>query len=184
MKRKKKSLIKNLLLTIKYLIKKKKPSTIPIQKSQYFHNNQSISTLQYPKETMPVPPRGRYQLHNDIDNCIVCDKCVKICPVNCITIEAIRSPTLIGKTKDGKAKRIYPAKFDIDMSKCCFCGLCTVVCPTKCLTMSGNYAYSTDNIENHNFKFSKMKEPEIKARKKKWQEHKQKQQEKTSIQIF
>ncbi len=181
------SLLKNLWMTIDYFFKKKKKS-VPIQNEIYFQNEQRISTLQYPKKTMEVPPRGRYQLHNDIDNCIVCDKCVKICPVNCITIEAIPSPTLIGKTKDGKAKRIYPATFDIDMAKCCFCGLCTTVCPTHCLTMTSRYAYSTSNIHNHHFSFAKMKPESIQEKKKIWNDHQKKKQEEkkkqTTITIF
>ena len=90
----------------------------------------------------PIPDVGRYRLHNEIDDCIVCDKCAKICPVDCIDIEPIKATEEIGKTSDGTPKRIYAAKFDIDMGKCCFCGLCTTVCPTECLTMTKVYDFS------------------------------------------
>ncbi len=117
--------------------------------------------MQYPKQEIPVPDHGRYKLHNEIDDCIVCDKCAKICPVDCIEIEPIRAVEEYGRTSDGTPLRIHAAKFDIDMAKCCFCGLCTVVCPTECLTMTDEYDYSTNNILDHNFSFSKMTENEI-----------------------
>ena len=96
---------------------------------------------------------------------IVCDKCAKICPVDCIDIEPIRAVEDLGVTSDGTPKRIHAAKFDIDMAKCCFCGLCTVVCPTECLTMTKEYDFSTTDILDHNFSFSKMTENEITQRK-------------------
>ena len=121
-----------------------------IASSNYFEQQSGIVTLQYPKEQLPVPEIGRYQLHNEMDDCIVCDKCAKVCPVDCIDIEPIRATEEIGKTSDGTSKRIYAAKFDIDMAKCCFCGLCTTVCPTECLTMTDEYDYTVSDITLHN----------------------------------
>ena len=123
-----------------------------------------------------MPETGRYQLHNEIEDCIVCDKCVKVCPVNCITIEPIRSPEEFGKTSDGTSRRIYAAKFDIDMGKCCFCGLCTTVCPTECLTMTPVFNFSTYQMENHYFKFGNLTELEITEKKEIWQNHQQAKQ--------
>lgn len=131
----------------------------------YFEKQHAIFTVQYPKEVLPVPAIGRYKLHNEIDDCIVCDKCAKICPVDCIDIEPVRATEEIGKTSDGTSKRIYAAKFDIDMAKCCFCGLCTTVCPTECLTMTDEYDFSTYDIKEHNFAFANMTPLEILAKK-------------------
>lgn len=128
-------------------------------------------TLQYPHEQLPVPDRGRYKLHNEIDDCIVCDKCAKVCPVDCIEIEAIRSPTAIGKTSNGMTKRIYAARFDIDMAKCCFCGLCTTVCPTECLTMTPEYDFSVFDFAKHRIGFAEMTVQEIATQKQVWAEH-------------
>lgn len=150
---------------------KKNSNHLNIRSKEYFNNQKGITTLRYPHEQMPVPENGRYKLHNEIDDCIVCDKCVKVCPVNCITIDPIRSPEEFGKTSDGTSKRIYAAKFDIDMAKCCFCGLCTTVCPTECLTMTPEYAFSSFSIKDHQFEFAEMTETEIEQRKKEWQEH-------------
>lgn len=136
----------------------------------YFANQHGIATVQFPHETIPVPDNGRYQLYNEIDDCIVCDKCVKVCPVNCITIEPIKSPEEIGRTSDGTPKRIYAATFDIDMGKCCFCGLCTTVCPTECLTMTKEYDFSVFDIKEHNFEFANMSVEEIAEKKLKWED--------------
>lgn len=169
------SVIGGLGLTGKHIldtiVNKKSSASLDVRQSGYFENQKGITTLQYPHEQMPVPENGRYKLHNEIDDCIVCDKCVKVCPVNCITIDAIRSPEEFGKTSDGTSKRIYAAKFDIDMSKCCFCGLCTTVCPTECLTMTPEYAFSTFSLNDHQFEFAEMTEGEIEQKKKEWQEH-------------
>ena len=138
---------------------------IGIKDDKYFDKQEGIVTLQYPFEELPVPDNCRYQLHNEIDDCIVCDKCAKVCPVNCIDIEPVRAVEEIGKTSDGTPKRIYAAKFDIDMAKCCFCGLCTTVCPTECLTMTKEFDFSVFDIKEHNFVFGEMTEGEIAEKK-------------------
>ena len=119
----------------------------------------------------PVPDNGRYRLHNEIDDCIVCDKCAKVCPVDCIDIVPIKAVEEIGKTSDGTPKRIYAATFDIDMAKCCFCGLCTTVCPTECLTMTKVYDFSTTDISDHNFVFGEMTLADIAEKKQALEEH-------------
>jgi NADH-quinone oxidoreductase subunit I len=89
-----------------------------VQDPDYFSQSTGITTLQYPHIDIPTPDNGRYQLHNEMDDCIVCDKCVKVCPVDCIEIEPIKATGLVGHASDGSPIRLYAAKFDIDMSKC------------------------------------------------------------------
>ena len=167
------SLSQGLRLTLRHLIAARtsiKPAAIT--STNYFKlQTPGIATVQYPHEMLPVPDNGRYRLHNEIDDCIVCDKCAKICPVNCIYIEPVKAVEEIGKTSDGTPKRIYAAKFDIDMAKCCFCGLCTTVCPTECLTMTKVYDFSVSDIREHNFAFAEMSEAEIAAKKKLLEEY-------------
>jgi formate hydrogenlyase subunit 6/NADH:ubiquinone oxidoreductase subunit I len=166
------SLATGLKITFRHLLKARhsiKPRAITDK--DYFSDTEGISTIQFPYEMQPVPDTGRYRLHNEIDDCIVCDKCAKVCPVNCITIEPIKSPEEIGKTSDGTPKRIYAAKFDIDMGKCCFCGLCTTVCPTECLTMTKVYDFSVYDMKDHNFEFGEMSEKEIAEKKLAWEEY-------------
>ena len=115
-----------------------------------------IFTLEYPSVVMPVPDNGRYRLHNEIEDCIVCDKCANICPVNCIAITTIKSSEEIRKASDGSSIRLYAETFDIDMAKCCFCGLCTTVCPTECLTMTKTYDFSEFDVRNMNYHFTDL----------------------------
>ena len=82
--------------------------------------------------------------------------CAKICPVDCIDIQSIKSIEAIGKTSDGTTKRLYAAKFDIDMAKCMYCGLCTVVCPTECIVMTDTYDRSMIDLNEMTYKFSDM----------------------------
>lgn len=168
------TLFQGLMLTGRHIIRARKSKTsVDITSAGYFDKQTGITTIQFPHETIPVPDNGRYQLYNEMDDCIVCDKCAKVCPVNCITIEPIRSSEEFGKTSDGTPKRIYAAKFDIDMGKCCFCGLCTTVCPTECLTMTKTYDFSVWDIRDHNFPFANLTEQEIVAKKKDWEVHQQ-----------
>lgn len=166
------SLWMGLRITLKHLLKSRTTQQVlGINETNYFANREGIATIQYPYEMQPVPDNGRYRLHNEIDDCIVCDKCAKICPVNCIDIEPIKATEEIGRTSDGTPKRIYAATFDIDMGKCCFCGLCTTVCPTECLTMTKVYDFSVTDIREHNFAFAEMSETEISDKRKKLEEH-------------
>ncbi len=160
------SLLAGLRITLSHLTSATKSQEHrSIADPNYFNDRHGIATIQYPHEVLPVPDTGRYRLHNEIDDCIVCDKCVKVCPVNCITIDPIKATEEIGKTSDGTPKRIYAATFDIDMGKCCFCGLCTTVCPTECLTMTKVYDFSVFDIRDHNYSFAEMTPEEIVEKK-------------------
>jgi NADH-quinone oxidoreductase subunit I len=128
-----------------------------IATKNYFEDREHAeATLRYPHVKLPIPDNGRYQLHVEMDDCIVCDLCAKICPVDCIEIEAIKAVEDIGKTSDGTTKRLHAAKFDIDMAKCMFCGLCTVVCPTECIIMTDEYDVTLDSVAAMNYHFSTM----------------------------
>ena len=160
------SLAEGLAVTFAHIARSfRKRKIVPIMDDHYFSHAEGIATIQYPHEMIVVPDNGRYRLHNEIDDCIVCDKCAKICPVDCIDIEPVRATEEIGKTSDGTPKRIYAAKFDIDMAKCCFCALCTTVCPTECLTMTKVFDFSVTNIQDHNYAFAEMSEAEIAEKK-------------------
>jgi len=152
-----KSTRKGLSLTLVHILQARhRRKNNNVANSNYFNEQNGLVTLQYPAEKLPVPDIGRYQLANEIDDCIVCDKCAKVCPVDCIEIEPIKAVEDLGHTSDGTPKKIHAAVFNIDMAKCCFCGLCTTVCPTECLTMSKEYDFSTFDITDMNFKYSDM----------------------------
>lgn len=166
------SLVSGLKLTVNHILNaRRKPIHHAISNPNYFDQQEGIATVQYPHHSLPVPDIGRYKLHNEIDDCIVCDKCAKICPVDCITIEPIKATEEIGRTSDGTPKRIYAARFDIDMSKCCFCGLCTTVCPTESLTMTKTYDFSVFDIREHQYAFAEMSAEQIAEKKNTLEEH-------------
>jgi formate hydrogenlyase subunit 6/NADH:ubiquinone oxidoreductase subunit I len=161
-----KTTAKGMSLTLKHLWNARKTKgPINVQHPDYFKMADGHVTLQYPHETLLVPDHGRYQLDCEIDDCIVCDKCAKICPVDCIDIEVIKSPELIRYASDGSPVRLHAAKFDIDMAKCCFCGLCTTVCPTECLTMNSEYDYSVIDITQMNFAFANLTEEQAQEKR-------------------
>lgn len=162
-----KTSIKGLRLSLKHLwAARKSKVSHDINNPGYFKTQDGHVTLQYPHEKAFVPEIGRYQLDLEIDDCIVCDKCAKICPVDCIEIDAIKSPELIRTTSDGSPVRLHAATFNIDMAKCCFCGLCTTVCPTECLTMNSEYDYSVSDVDMLNFAFSNLSKTEADQKRK------------------
>jgi len=153
------ALVRGMGLTLRHFFKagKRREATY-VSDKDYFGQNQSqgLVTLTYPYESLPVPEVGRYRLHNEIDDCIVCDLCAKICPVNCIEIDAIKATEDIGLTSDGTKKRLYAATFNIDLAKCCYCGLCTTVCPTDCLTMTKVYDFPETDVKNMIYHFTDL----------------------------
>src|ERR1700748_2049545 len=148
---------KGLSLTFRHLFASNaKRKVTPASDNNYFKQLEGTNTIQYPHQKLPVPEVGRYQLEVEIDDCIVCDLCAKVCPVNCIDIESIKATEAIGQTSDGTTKRLYAAKFDIDMAKCMYCGLCTVVCPTECITMTNQYDKTVFELNQLTYQFSDM----------------------------
>jgi NADH-quinone oxidoreductase subunit I len=156
---------KGLSITFKHLFSShRRREILPASDGNYFKNLDGTNTIQYPRQQLPIPEVGRYQLDVEMDDCIVCDLCAKVCPVNCIDIEAIKATEAIGQTSDGTTKRLYAAKFDIDMAKCMYCGLCTIVCPTECIVMTNQYDRSVVELKDLTYQFSDMT-PEMAAQK-------------------
>jgi len=127
-----------------------------IADNSYFSQPDGLVTIQYPREQIPVPDTGRYRLYMETDDCIGCDQCARICPVDCITIEKIKATDDLGLTSDGSKKKFWLPTFDIDMAKCCYCGLCTIVCPTECIIMTKAYDYSEFDRENFVYHFGNL----------------------------
>ncbi|MDX1814475.1 MAG: NADH-quinone oxidoreductase subunit I [Thermodesulfobacteriota bacterium] len=86
-------------------------------------------TLQYPDERWEPSERYRGFLYNDIKKCTSCTMCVRVCPVDCISLEAVR----------GADKKMVLASYDIDIGRCMYCGLCVEVCPPKSLKHTSGY---------------------------------------------
>ncbi len=91
-------------------------------------------TVRFPHESIPIPDEYRGEHTFDMDKCISCRLCAKICPN--MAIEMVEAP------KEYKNK--YPKKYPkIDLGKCCFCGLCEDICPTDAIKLTKNFFLST-----------------------------------------
>jgi NADH-quinone oxidoreductase subunit I len=125
------------------------------------------ATVQYPTVKMKIPERARNRLFVNIDDCIGCDQCSIACPVDCITIETIKStPDMdLGMTSKNTKKRLYVPRFDIDIAKCCYCGLCVWPCPTECIVMTDVYEFAEFDRQNLIYSFSNMTVEESAAAK-------------------
>jgi len=96
-------------------------------------------TVKFPHESIPIPDKYRGEHKYDIDKCISCGLCAKICPNRAIE--------MIEVSKEYKDK--YPKKYPkIDLGKCCFCGLCKDICPKDSITLTKNVFLSTFDQSN------------------------------------
>ena len=72
------STVSGMKITFMHLIRSRRSQPVlAISEEKYFAERDGIATIQYPHEMQPIPDAGRYRLHNEIDDCIVCDKCAK-----------------------------------------------------------------------------------------------------------
>ena len=124
-------------------------------------------TIQYPDVKLTLPERERNRLYVNMDDCIGCDQCARACPVDCITIETVKSlpEEDLGKTSNGKRKALWVTQFDIDFAKCCYCELCVFPCPTECIYMTDVYEFSEFERNNLIFNFVTLTPEEIKQKK-------------------
>lgn len=83
-------------------------------------------TLLYPMQSKEPYPMQKGHVVNDVDACILCGMCQRVCPCRCITVE----------------KKEH--KWEIDPFACIQCGSCVRSCPTKCLTMDPQSTKTTD----------------------------------------
>lgn len=120
----------------------------------YGVNPKEEVTQQYPEERREPSERFRGFLHNDIKVCTSCTMCVKVCPVDCISMEAVR----------GADKKMVLVSYDINIGRCMYCGLCVEVCPVKSLKHTGGYEKATVDRGELILRFVHEDSGEIKAR--------------------
>jgi len=96
-------------------------------------------TVRFPHESIPIPDRYRGEHAYDIDKCISCALCAKICPNRAIE--------MVEASKEYKDK--YPKTYPkIDLGKCCFCGLCEDICAKDAIRLTKNVFLSTFDHTN------------------------------------
>lgn len=99
-------------------------------------------TVQYPHETLPIPPRfrGHIELVRDPETgkaiCYSCKLCEKACPSDCITVEGV-------KLEGAKKKSV--SKYILDFTKCSLCGSCVEACRDGAIRFSREYNLASLN---------------------------------------
>ncbi|MDQ6965277.1 MAG: NADH-quinone oxidoreductase subunit NuoI [Mariprofundales bacterium] len=114
-------LVRGLLLTGKYMFKKK-------------------ITVEYPEEKTPLSPRfrGLHALRRYDDGeerCIACKLCEVVCPALAIEIES-------EEREDGSRRT---TRYDIDLTKCIFCGFCQEACPVDAIVETQEFEYAAED---------------------------------------
>jgi NADH-quinone oxidoreductase subunit I len=95
-----------------------------------------IITVQYPHDTLPMPPRFRGHIKLVLDpetgrpKCTACTLCAKACPSGCIELDGVR--------REGDKKKSV-SKYDLDFTKCSLCGSCVEICPSDAIEFSREY---------------------------------------------
>jgi NAD(P)H-quinone oxidoreductase subunit I len=111
------------------------------------HMNRTVSTIQYPYETLVPSERFRGRIHFEFDKCIACEVCVRVCPINL--------PVVDWKfNKLNKKKQLK--NYSIDFGVCIFCGNCVEYCPTNCLSMTEEYRLSVYNRHELNYDYTAL----------------------------
>jgi len=114
---------------------------VAMEKDMFRNLKEKPITLQFPYERVEPVEGVRAKVSWDIEKCIGCGFCVRICPGN--AIELI-----------GRGRR---AEIRYNVGRCVFCGECVDVCPTKAI-------YTTRELE---LVFNSRREMTIHFRRKK-----------------
>lgn len=97
---------------------------------------QPTLTVQYPHETLPMPPRFRGHIKLVMDPatgkplCTACTICERACPSNCIDLDGLK--------REGD-KRKSVSKYMLDFTTCSLCGSCVESCPSGAIEFSKDY---------------------------------------------
>lgn len=92
------------------------------------------ATEAYPEYRRPLPERSRARLiltrdPDGRERCVACYLCSGVCPVNCISMQAVEDP-------DGRRSAAW---FRINLGRCIYCGLCAEACPTSAIQLTPDF---------------------------------------------
>lgn len=87
----------------------------------------------------PGAPRYRGFHINDVDKCIGCSTCERVCQNEAIDLVPVE-----GRTPKHGDSGLRPK---VDYGRCCWCALCVDVCPTSSLGMSNEYVWIDSDPE-------------------------------------
>ena len=96
------------------------------------------TTVQYPEEVRPIPPRARTNLIWFEERCTGCSTCAQACPDGCILVA----------TSPAEGGEFNIDRYEIDFRICMYCGLCTEACPYQAIQAGGTYKDVTDDFES------------------------------------
>jgi NADH-quinone oxidoreductase subunit I len=103
-----------------------------------------IVTVQYPRETLKIPPRfrGHIELVRDPETgqalCYSCKLCERACPSDCITVDG-------AKLEGAKKKSV--TSYTLDFTKCSLCGSCVEACRDGAIRFSREYNLAATSKE-------------------------------------
>jgi len=109
----------------------------PLKNLQFFARKPVTEKLE------PRPAADIYRgFHlNDMEKCIGCSTCQKICDNAAITM--VKVPHL----KEDPANGIRNLRPAIDYGRCCWCALCVDICPTGAIELSREYVHTCNGDE-------------------------------------
>lgn len=87
------------------------------------------ATVNYPVVLTKAPEGYRGKIDFDVNKCLGCGNCARVCPTYAITMV----PSEVTKLKKQP---------QIEIAKCVFCGSCVDICPTKALWFTTDYHIS------------------------------------------
>lgn len=89
-------------------------------------------TLEFPEHVDALTDNYRGVHKLDMNTCINCQACARICPNQTIEMVEADNPTAFHGDTNPK---LFP---QINLERCLFCALCEEVCPTDCLILTKN----------------------------------------------